>query len=56
MNNDEIIKELKDIISNLEQMSNEADNEDPNLIFIQEVDSAIGCLKLAVGEIEKAPK
>ena len=51
MNNNETIEELKAIIYNLEKMVNEADNENPNIRFIQEIDAAIECLKNAVKEL-----
>ena len=51
MNKNEVIKELKDIIDGLERIVNEADNENPNIRFIQEIDAAIECLKIAIEEL-----
>ena len=52
MNNNEIFKKLQGIINDLEKISNETDNENPNVRFIQEIDAAIDCLKTAVKELE----
>lgn len=56
MNNNQFREELLSIIDDLEKLSNEADNENPNFIFIQEIDSAIECLKTAAVETEMKPK
>ena len=56
MNNNQFREELLSIIDDLEKLSNEADNENPNVIFIQELDSAIAYLKTAAVETEIKPK
>lgn len=54
--NSQFKEELLSIIDDLEKISNEADNENPNVRFIQEIDSAINCLQTAVTETEMKPK
>lgn len=54
--NNKYREELLSIIDDLEKISNEADNENPNVRFIQEVDLAINCLKTAIVETEMKPK
>lgn len=56
MNNNQFKEELLSIIDNLVKLSNEADNENPNIRFIQEIDSAISCLQTAVTETEMKPR
>lgn len=54
--NNQLREELLSIIDNLIKISNEADNENPNIRFIQEIDMAISCLQNAAVEVQVKPK